>query len=393
MAHDVFISHSSADKATADAACHALEQAGTRCWIAPRDETAGIRYFSQISTAIEACQLMVLVFSAKANMSQDVINEVGLAFNSGKPVLPFRIENVLPQLDLSYLLQGVHWLDAHPDPDGFANLVDHVQRHLRAEAQTARPVTQPPPLGLPAERSGVDPAEVVPLVGPSPRSVDDAVPPVPATQSSPSSAGPGKPHLATAPQTGVIKAGGRYAGQIFSGLVMTGVNAKGCNFTRAVFRGTDLRGARLESAILTSANLEGALLDGARLYDSRIDFANLQDASCVQANFEYARLTRSDLRRADLTGARFVLLDGHEAVFEDAIACGADFTKSLLNDAEFGSANLRGANFTEAVLDGCSLVGADLTGAHGLSLERLRAAIIDDSTVLDRVWRDRLGTL
>jgi hypothetical protein len=37
MAHDVFISYSSKDKPTADAACAILESKGIRCWIAPRD--------------------------------------------------------------------------------------------------------------------------------------------------------------------------------------------------------------------------------------------------------------------------------------------------------------------------------------------------------------------
>ncbi len=37
MAHDVFISHSAKDKATADAVCAVLEAEGIRCWIAPRD--------------------------------------------------------------------------------------------------------------------------------------------------------------------------------------------------------------------------------------------------------------------------------------------------------------------------------------------------------------------
>jgi hypothetical protein len=44
MAHDVFISHSSKDKLTADAICHSLEQNGIRCWIAPRDVRAGANY-------------------------------------------------------------------------------------------------------------------------------------------------------------------------------------------------------------------------------------------------------------------------------------------------------------------------------------------------------------
>ena len=41
MAHDVFISYSTKDKPTADAACAALEAKGIRCWIAPRDILPG----------------------------------------------------------------------------------------------------------------------------------------------------------------------------------------------------------------------------------------------------------------------------------------------------------------------------------------------------------------
>jgi hypothetical protein len=40
----VFISHSSKDKAIADAICEHLESAGTRCWIAPRDIQAGTEW-------------------------------------------------------------------------------------------------------------------------------------------------------------------------------------------------------------------------------------------------------------------------------------------------------------------------------------------------------------
>lgn len=41
MDFDIFISYSSQDKPTADAACAVLEAAGIRCWIAPRDIMPG----------------------------------------------------------------------------------------------------------------------------------------------------------------------------------------------------------------------------------------------------------------------------------------------------------------------------------------------------------------
>jgi hypothetical protein len=37
LAHDVFISCTIADKVVAEAVRHRLEEAGIRCWIAPRD--------------------------------------------------------------------------------------------------------------------------------------------------------------------------------------------------------------------------------------------------------------------------------------------------------------------------------------------------------------------
>jgi hypothetical protein len=37
MEHLIFISHSSKDAPLAQLICHRLEEAGIRCWIAPRD--------------------------------------------------------------------------------------------------------------------------------------------------------------------------------------------------------------------------------------------------------------------------------------------------------------------------------------------------------------------
>ena len=59
---DVFISYSSQDKPTADAACAALESANIRCWIAPRDIDPGRDYAESIIDAIESARVFVLIF-------------------------------------------------------------------------------------------------------------------------------------------------------------------------------------------------------------------------------------------------------------------------------------------------------------------------------------------
>ena len=104
MAHDVFISHSAKDKATADAVCAVLESSGVRCWIAPRDVVPGMEWGECIIDAIEQSRIMVLVFSANANTSPQIRREIERAVNHGVAILPMRIENVLPGKALEYSL-------------------------------------------------------------------------------------------------------------------------------------------------------------------------------------------------------------------------------------------------------------------------------------------------
>ena len=57
------------DEASADAACATLEQAGIRCWIAPRDIVPGMDWGELIVTAITGAKVLVLIFSQHANES------------------------------------------------------------------------------------------------------------------------------------------------------------------------------------------------------------------------------------------------------------------------------------------------------------------------------------
>jgi TIR domain len=127
MAHDVFISYSSQDKLVADAVCATLEAYKLRCWIAPRDVLPSARWSESIVRAINASGLMVLIFSANANHSQHVMNEVERAVSAGIPILPLRIEDVRPSEGLELFIMGRHWLDAMTPP---------VERHLERLTET-----------------------------------------------------------------------------------------------------------------------------------------------------------------------------------------------------------------------------------------------------------------
>src|SRR5437764_2584985 len=122
MAHDVFISHSAQDKSVADAVCAGLENAGVRCWIAPRDVQPGRSFAGEITRAIQQSKVMVLIFSAHSNNSQQVLREVQLAVSSHLHIIQLRIEDVRPNDDLTYFLSTPHWLDA---------LIPPVEKHLQ----------------------------------------------------------------------------------------------------------------------------------------------------------------------------------------------------------------------------------------------------------------------
>ena len=116
MAHDVFISYSSKDKLVADGICVNLEAAGVRCWIAPRDIAPGEDWPTAIANAIPQCRVMVLVFSANSNASEDVGRELILAARNKLVIIPFKIENIEPEPGKDYYLARTHWLDAMNPP-------------------------------------------------------------------------------------------------------------------------------------------------------------------------------------------------------------------------------------------------------------------------------------
>lgn len=136
MAHDVFISYSSRDKAIADAVCAALEAKRIRCWIAPRDVLPGTPYAQALSDALQGSRALVLVLSANANQSKHVIRELESAVSKGVAIVPFRIEDVRPAGSLEYYLQTIHWLDALSPP---------LEQHLRTLGDTVESLLSAPP--------------------------------------------------------------------------------------------------------------------------------------------------------------------------------------------------------------------------------------------------------
>lgn len=130
MAHDLFVSYSQPDREAAAALVRHVETQGIRVWMAPRDVSPAADWAAEIIDAISCARLMVLIFSGSSNDSAQVRREVERAVHKQLPILPFRIEDVLPSKSLEYFLSTQHWMDAFPPP-----LEPHIERlcdYLRA---------------------------------------------------------------------------------------------------------------------------------------------------------------------------------------------------------------------------------------------------------------------
>ena len=131
MAHDIFLSHSTKDKVTADAICAGLEANGIRCWVAPRDIKPGQNWGEAIVGGINGCKVMVIVFSSHSNQSDHVLREIERAVNNGSVLIPFRIEDVEPSAKMEYFLSVPHWLDAMTKP---------LENHIAALTKTVKSI-------------------------------------------------------------------------------------------------------------------------------------------------------------------------------------------------------------------------------------------------------------
>jgi hypothetical protein len=157
----VFISHSSKDRPTANAICAHLESNGVNCWIAPRNIEPGATWTQGIMQGLEACRVLILVFSEHANNSDHVQREVAKAFSSGLAVIPFRIEQVLPDESLAYFLDTVQWLDAGapPLPQHLSTLTERAKKLFGAEIVRQLP-EQPGPEKISVARLPVTGSDV-----------------------------------------------------------------------------------------------------------------------------------------------------------------------------------------------------------------------------------------
>jgi TIR domain len=130
MPHDAIITYSNAAKLTAYAICNELESSRIRCWIVPRDLSAGAGWDESITRAVESSRIVILVLTEYAQRSDRVERQLEVAFNNGAVVIPFRAESDQVSYESSSSPNSLHWIDAIT-PE-VATQIGLLREHVRA---------------------------------------------------------------------------------------------------------------------------------------------------------------------------------------------------------------------------------------------------------------------
>jgi len=105
MSEDVFISHVQEDGELAALLHDALENRGISCWLASRDIKKGAIWSSEITRAIDACQVLMFILSVHSNRDpKEVLRELHAADARGIPILCVNLDGVMPDRELKYFL-------------------------------------------------------------------------------------------------------------------------------------------------------------------------------------------------------------------------------------------------------------------------------------------------
>jgi hypothetical protein len=141
MPHDAIITYSNAAKLTAYAICNKLESSRIRCWIVPRDLSAGAGWDESITRAVESSRIVILVLTEYAHRSDRVERQLEIAFNNGAVVIPFRAESDEVSHESSGSPNSLHWIDAiTPEvATQIGLLCEHVQAIVGREKNQIEP--------------------------------------------------------------------------------------------------------------------------------------------------------------------------------------------------------------------------------------------------------------
>lgn len=192
----------------------------------------------------------------------------------------------------------------------------------------------------------------------------------------------------------------------------------GADLSGADFRNLSLAGFNLSGTDLRQADLTGTVLDSANLFLTDLRGTKGIDLTSVKRskNWLFALYndeligalglpenhnelaSKRDFRSYDLKGINLSDVDLSGANLRKVDLTGAVLHRVNLQDADLyavklNQADLTGADFKGTILLDTDLRGANLTGVKNLTMDQLRWAALDTTTVVPEALREQVSTL
>lgn len=139
---EVFISYSTKDKQYAQSILASLEGNGIACWIAPRDIPPGEDYAGEITKAIRGSSVFLVLVSDHSMDSDQVKNEINLATEYRKNIIPCRLQDLPLSDSFKYHLGTKQWVDIY-EPNAMDTLIGNVRRYLTPKGRNVQEKTAP----------------------------------------------------------------------------------------------------------------------------------------------------------------------------------------------------------------------------------------------------------
>jgi len=155
----IFISYSRMDREFVDELIGQVENHGFDVWVDRKDIGGGKEWRAAISQAISECSFFMLVLSPNSVDSRKVTQEVSLADEQGRKIIPIRYQQCDIPHELNLQLAGLQWIDFVENSHEEA--MDQLFRALGEKAGSKprqRPASAPSKQPAPAQFPGMNPA-------------------------------------------------------------------------------------------------------------------------------------------------------------------------------------------------------------------------------------------
>lgn len=132
--HDIFLSYARSDGDVAEAFVKAWRARGRTVWYDGMIPS-GANWRKDITAAIQASRIHLVLFSANSNRSDQIIKEISIADRSHIPIIPVQIEeNIVPVGEYAFELGHRQWITLAPNPQGrIGELVEKLMPLLGGE--------------------------------------------------------------------------------------------------------------------------------------------------------------------------------------------------------------------------------------------------------------------